>query len=108
MDQVACRYLWRLGDTTGCGCQEVASDQRARIAKGSGEGASGKGSAQFAVENNTANPSIGGWRGLSANGLWGYSLAIWTWAERKTPAPETCDAIRNAATTAGTLISLRN
>jgi hypothetical protein len=37
-----------------------------------------------------------------------YSLANcadWAW---KTPAPDTWEAIRKAATTAGTLISLRN
>jgi hypothetical protein len=38
----------------------------------------------------------------------GYSLTICTCAGRKIPAPEICDAIRNAATTAGRLISLRN
>jgi hypothetical protein len=38
----------------------------------------------------------------------GYSLAICVDAEWKIPAPETCDAIRNAATMAGTLISLKN
>jgi hypothetical protein len=37
-----------------------------------------------------------------------YWLVIWVRAEWKIPAPETCDAIRNAATTAGTLISLKN
>jgi hypothetical protein len=37
-----------------------------------------------------------------------YSLAICVDAEWKIPAPETCDAIRNATTTAGTLISLKN
>jgi hypothetical protein len=37
-----------------------------------------------------------------------YSLAICVDAEWKIPAPETCDAIRKATTTAGTLISLKN
>jgi hypothetical protein len=37
-----------------------------------------------------------------------YSLASCAGAWWKIPPPETCDAIRNAATTAGTLISLRN
>lgn len=37
-----------------------------------------------------------------------YSLAIGAGWERKTPAPDTWEAIRKAATTAGTLISLRN
>jgi hypothetical protein len=36
-----------------------------------------------------------------------YSLAIWAGEEWKIPAPETCDAIKNATTTAGRLISLR-
>ena len=35
-------------------------------------------------------------------------LAICTGAEWKIPAPETCDAIRNAAMTAGTLMNLKN
>lgn len=38
----------------------------------------------------------------------GYSFAICTCAGWKIPAPEICDAIRNAAKTAGMLISLRN
>ena len=37
-----------------------------------------------------------------------YWLVSWVRAEWKIPAPETWDAIRNAATTAGTLISLKN
>jgi hypothetical protein len=38
----------------------------------------------------------------------GYSLATCIGAEWvNTPAPETCDATRNATMTAGTLISLR-
>ena len=35
-------------------------------------------------------------------------LAICTGVEWKIPAPETCDAIRNAAMTAGTLMNLKN
>jgi hypothetical protein len=38
----------------------------------------------------------------------GYSLAIAIGAVRGVTAPEICDAIRKAATTAGTLINLRN
>ena len=38
----------------------------------------------------------------------GYSLAISTGAVREVTPPEICDAIRNAATTAGRLINLRN
>ena len=38
----------------------------------------------------------------------GYSLANCAGAEWKMPAPETWEAIRKAATTAGTLISLKN
>jgi hypothetical protein len=37
-----------------------------------------------------------------------HSLAKWVGVDWKMPAPETCDAIRNAATTAGRLMSLRN
>jgi hypothetical protein len=37
-----------------------------------------------------------------------YSLAISIGAGREVNPPEICDAIRNAATTAGRLISLRN
>lgn len=37
-----------------------------------------------------------------------YSLVNWAGCEWKTPAPETWEAIKKAATTAGTLISLRN
>jgi hypothetical protein len=37
-----------------------------------------------------------------------YRLDISACAAWKTPPPEICDAIRKAATTAGTLISLRN
>ena len=37
-----------------------------------------------------------------------YSLARCIGVDRKIPAPETWEAIRNAATTAGTLINLRN
>jgi hypothetical protein len=37
-----------------------------------------------------------------------YSPAICTCAGRRIPAPEICDAIRKATTTAGTLINLRN
>jgi hypothetical protein len=37
-----------------------------------------------------------------------YSLAICADAEWNITPPETCDAIRNAATTAGTLINLKN
>ena len=38
----------------------------------------------------------------------GYSLASATGARGIVTPPEICDAIRNAATTAGTLINLRN
>jgi hypothetical protein len=38
----------------------------------------------------------------------GYSLAISIGAARDVTPPEICDAIRKAATTAGTLINLRN
>jgi hypothetical protein len=38
----------------------------------------------------------------------GYSLASATGARGIITPPEICDAIRNAATTAGTLINLRN
>jgi hypothetical protein len=38
----------------------------------------------------------------------GYSLAISIGAGRDVTPPEICDAIRKAATTAGTLINLRN
>jgi hypothetical protein len=37
-----------------------------------------------------------------------YSLASCAVTGWKTPAPDTCEAIKKAATTAGTLISLRN
>jgi hypothetical protein len=37
-----------------------------------------------------------------------YSLASSTGVGRDITPPEICDAIRNAATTAGTLISLKN
>src|ERR1700730_17580469 len=43
-----------------------------------------------------------------AIGLTGYSLASCTDAGREITPPEICDAIRNATTMAGTLISLRN
>jgi hypothetical protein len=43
-----------------------------------------------------------------AVGLTGYSLASCTDAGREITPPEICDAIRNATTMAGTLISLRN
>jgi hypothetical protein len=43
-----------------------------------------------------------------AVGLAGYSLASCTDAGREITPPEICDAIRNATTMAGTLISLRN
>jgi hypothetical protein len=39
--------------------------------------------------------------------VWDYSLTISTCAGRPVKPPEICDAIRNAATTAGRLISLR-
>jgi hypothetical protein len=42
------------------------------------------------------------------DGAAGYSLAISTGVLRGLTAPEICEAIRNAATTAGTLINLRN
>ncbi len=45
---------------------------------------------------------------VTARGRSGYWLAICACAGWKIPAPEICDAIRNAATTAGRLISLRN
>jgi hypothetical protein len=38
----------------------------------------------------------------------GYSLAILTCAGGGYAPPETCEAMKNAATTAGRLISLRN
>jgi hypothetical protein len=41
-------------------------------------------------------------------GLTGYSLASSAGVGRDITPPEICDAIRNAATTAGTLISLKN
>jgi hypothetical protein len=41
-------------------------------------------------------------------GLGGYSLASCTCEGCDITPPETCDAIRNATTTAGTLISLKN
>ena len=41
-------------------------------------------------------------------GLAAYSLAISIATERDVNPPEICDAIRKAATTAGTLINLRN
>jgi hypothetical protein len=43
-----------------------------------------------------------------ANGRSCYWLAICACAGWKIPVPEICDAIRNAATTAGRLINLRN
>lgn len=41
-------------------------------------------------------------------GAGGYSLANSTWARCEVTPPEICDAIKNAATTAGRLISLKN
>jgi hypothetical protein len=38
----------------------------------------------------------------------GYWLVNWAGCAWNTPAPDTCEAIKKAATTAGTLISLRN
>ncbi len=43
--------------------------------------------------------------GFLRDGYWLANCAGWTW---NTPAPDTCEAIRKAATTAGTLMSLRN
>lgn len=48
-----------------------------------------------------SNPESSGWKDS-------YSLANCVGEEWKIPAPDTCDAIKKAATTAGTLISLRN
>jgi hypothetical protein len=47
---------------------------------------------------------------LPADPPWaaGYSLAIATGAGADVTPPEICDAIRNATTTAGTLINLKN
>jgi len=42
------------------------------------------------------------------SGIGDYSLASATGARGIVTPPEICDAIRNAATTAGTLINLRN
>jgi hypothetical protein len=65
----------------------------------------------FILKGNVPEPGKGWMARFAGKRLSGkvrYSLAYCVGVEWNIPAPETCDAIRNAATTAGTLMSLKN